>query len=224
MSNRNRVLIGVGVLIALLALWYFLPVKEWLDAFRGWIEDLGALGVVAFVGLYVIITVVMGPAAGLTLIAGLVYGVWGFPLVVGAATLAATTAFLIGRYIAQDRVAKMGENNDKLKALNKAVSEEGWKVVGLMRLSPVFPFGLQNYLFSVTNLGLVPFVLATAIGIMPGTALYVYIGSLGQAEGGGGVLQWVLLGAGLIATFAVVWLITKKARQALEEMNLEDKD
>ena len=222
MSNRNKILIGVGVLLAVLALWYFLPVKEWLDAFRGWIEDLGALGIVAFIGLYVVITVVMGPAAGLTLIGGLVYGVWGFPLVVGAATLAATTAFLIGRYIARDRVARMGENNDKLKALNKAVSQEGWKVVGLMRLSPVFPFGLQNYLFSVTDIGLVPFALATAIGIMPGTALYVYIGSLGQTDGGGGALQWVLLGAGLVATFAVVWLITKKAKAALDEMNLEE--
>ena len=182
----------------------------------------GCAGSAAFIGLYVIITVVMGPAAALTLIAGLVYGVWGFPLVVGAATLAATTAFLIGRYLARDRVAKMAENNDKLRALDKAVSEEGWKVVGLMRLSPVFPFGLQNYLFSVTDIPLLPFVLATAIGIMPGTALYVYIGSLGQSGGDGGVLQWVLLGAGLIATFAVVWLITKKAREALEQMNLED--
>lgn len=222
MSNRNRILIGVGILIAVLALWYFLPVKEWLDGFRSWIEELGALGVVAFIGLYVVITVVMGPAAGLTLIAGLVYGAWGFPLVVGAATLAATTAFLIGRYVARDRVAKMTENNDKLRALNKAVSQEGWKVVGLMRLSPVFPFGLQNYLFSVTDIGLLPFVLATLFGIMPGTALYVYIGSLGQGAGGGGVFQWLLLGAGLVATFAVVWLITKKARAALEQMNLED--
>ena len=116
----------------------------------------------------------------------------------------------------------MTGDNDKLRALNKAVSQEGWKVVGLMRLSPVFPFGLQNYLFSVTDIGLLPFVLATLFGIMPGTALYVYIGSLGQGAGGGGIFQWVLLGAGLVATFAVVWLITRKARTALEQMNLED--
>ena len=222
MSNRGRILVGAGVLIALLVLWYFVPVEHWLKAFRDWIQGLGALGVLAFVVLYVIITAVMGPAAGLTLIAGLVYGAWGFPLVVGAATLAATTAFLIGRYVAYERVARMVDKNKKLRALNKAVSQEGWKVVGLLRLSPLFPFGLKNYLFSVTDIGLVPFVLATAIGIMPITALYVYIGSLGQTDAGGGALEWVLLGAGLVTTCAAVWLVTKKAREALERMNLEE--
>lgn len=222
MSTRNKVIIGALALVAITAVWFLLPVRDWIEGFQGWIKDLGAIGIVVFVGLYIAITVVLGPAWALTLVAGLAYGAWGFPLVVGSATLAACIAFLIGRHLARGRVTKLFDDNNRLKALNRAVSQEGWKVVGLMRLSPVFPFGLQNYLFGVTDIALAPYALATLIGIMPGTALYVYIGSLGSAGGdGGGVLRWVLLGAGLIATFAVVWLVTRRAKAALEDMNLE---
>lgn len=222
MSTRSKIIFGVIALVAIMALWVLLPVRDWIEGFQFWIQDLGALGVAVFVFLYVSITVVLGPAWALTLVAGLVYGVWGFPLVILSATLAACVAFLIGRHFARKRVTDLVEKDKRLKALHQAVSQEGWKVVGLMRLSPAFPFGLQNYFFGITDIGLVPYALATLIGIMPGSALYVYIGSLGSASGeGGGVLRWVLLGAGLIATFAVVWLVTNRAKAALAELNVE---
>ena len=189
MSTKMKVAVGALVLVAVTAIWFLLPVREWIEGFQGWITDLGAIGIAVFVALYVGVTVVLGPAWALTLVAGLAYGLWGIPLVIGSATLAACVAFLIGRHVARERVKKLVDDNGKLNALNRAVSKEGWKVVGLMRLSPVFPFGLQNYLFGVTGIGFLPYALATAIGILPGTALYVYIGSLGNAggEGGGGV-------------------------------------
>jgi len=222
MSTRTRIIVGVIALIAIMALWVLLPVRDWIEGFQYWIQDLGIVGIAVFVFLYVVITVVLGPAWALTLVAGLVYGFWGFPLVVLSATLAACIAFLIGRSFARERVTGLVEKDNRLKALHQAVSQEGWKVVGLTRLSPAFPFGLQNYFFGVTDIALAPYALATLIGIMPGTALYVYIGSLGSVSGeGGGVLRWVLLGAGLIATFAVVWLVTNRARAALAELNVE---
>ena len=225
MSNRKKIIIGVLALVAITAVWFLLPVRDWIDGFQGWIKDLGAVGVALFVGIYVVVTVVLGPAWALTLVAGLAYGFWGIPLVVAAATLAACVAFLIGRNLARERVTKMVDDNDRLKALNKAVSKEGWKVVGLLRLSPVFPFGLQNYLFGVTEIGFVPYALATLVGIVPGTALYVYIGTLGNAGGdggdGGGALRWAFLIAGLIATAVVVWLVTKRARKELAELDVE---
>ena len=225
MSTRTKVVVGVVALVALTAAWFLLPVREWVEGFRGWIEALGALGVAVFVALYTLVTVVLGPAWALTLVAGLAYGWWGIPLVLGSATLAACVAFLLGRHVARERVRKLVVGNDRLAALNRAVDEEGWKVVGLMRLSPVFPFGLQNYLFSVTGIGLAPYALATLVGIVPGTSLYVYIGSLGAAGGeGGGALRWVLLAVGLAATAAVVWLVTKRAKAELAGLDLDEPD
>ena len=213
---RNKLLIGAGVMIALAAAGFLLPIGDWVKSLEGWISDLGALGVVVFVVLYVIATVALVPASAFTLLAGLAYGPWGFPLVVGSATLGACAAFLIGRHLARERVKRRVEGNDKLQAVDRAVEQEGWKIVGLLRLSPVFPFGLQNYFFGITEIGFVPYALATFVGIMPGTALYVYLGSIGKA-GGGGPAQWALLIAGLVATAAVVWLVTRRARAALEE-------
>ena len=225
MSTKVKVVVGALALVALAAVWFLLPVREWIEGFRGWIEGLGALGVAVFVGLYTVVTVVLGPAWALTLVAGLVWGLWGVPLVLGSATLAACVAFLIGRHLARDRVVGLVDRDDRLVALKSAVDKEGWKVVGLMRLSPVFPFGLQNYLFGITGIPLLPYALATFVGIAPGTALYVYIGSLGSAGGeGGGPLRWVLLGVGLLATAAVVWLVTKRAKAELAELDLGESE
>ena len=217
---RNRLLIGAAVVIALAVAGFLLPVGEWVASLEDWIVGLGALGVVAFAALYVLATIALVPASAFTLLAGLAYGPWGVPLVVCSATVGACLAFLIGRHLARERVRKRVAGNAKLEAVDRAVAEEGWKVVGLLRLSPVFPFGLQNYFFGITEVGFVPYALATFVGIVPGTALYVYLGGLGRA-GGGGPAQWAFLVAGLIATAAVVWLVTKRARAALDDLTAE---
>lgn len=214
-SMRSRVVIGTFLLALIVWLWWMLPVAVWVDTIRVWILRLGAIGLVAFVFLYILITVVLGPASALTLAAGYAYGAWGFPLVVGSATLAAAIAFLLGRYVAQDRVNHWISKDPRLQSLNRAVSDEGWRVVGLMRLSPLIPYGMQNYLFSMTQVRFVPFVLATLIGIMPATALYVYIGSLGQGVGKTGALQWALAIVGLLVTLLVAWVIGKRVKVAL---------
>ena len=95
----------------------------------------------------------------------------------------------------------------------------GWKIVGLTRLSPVFPFSLLNYAFSLTKVKLRHYMLASWIGMMPATVMYVYVGSLGKAvaessERSAG--QWALLGVGLLATIAVTVFVTKIARNALQ--------
>ncbi len=222
MSNRTKALVGIAALVVVAGLWFLLPVRDWIDAFQGWIVGLGALGIAAYVGLYVLVTLVVGPAWALTLVAGLAYGWWGIPLALLTATFAASIAFLVGRYLARERVTKLAEGNDRVRALRRAVSQEGWKVVALTRLSPALPYGLQNYFFAVTDIGFWPYALASLIAMAPGTALYAYIGSLGNVDGGdGGPLQWVLLGVGLVATVAVVWLVTKRAKAELARMDLE---
>ena len=221
MKTGWKITLTLIAVLLIFLLWLQLPMTEWITQFRHWILDLGTLGIVAFVLLYVLVTALLGPASALTLTAGLAYGAWGFPLVVVSATLAASVAFLLGRYVARERVTRWINRDARLNALNAAISAQGWRVVGLMRLSPMLPFGVQNYLFSVTRIRFVPYVLATLIGIMPATALYVYIGSLGQAVGTAGTLQWVLVLAGLVATMAVAWFVGKQARAVLAE-RIED--
>ncbi|MEO5764718.1 MAG: TVP38/TMEM64 family protein [Casimicrobiaceae bacterium] len=211
---------GIGLLALLIGGWFLLPVGEWADAFQAWIEGLGPWGLVIFALVYIVATVALLPASVLTVVAGLAFGLAaGLAVVVVSATVGATLAFLIARHVAHDRVESLLAKRPKFKAVKAAVSEGGWKIVGLLRLSPVVPFGLQNYFYGVTDISLVQYVLATLFGIVPGTLLYVYLGSAGKAGGDGswGVGQWGFFAAGLIATLIVVVIVTRQARAKLQE-------
>ena len=210
-----------GVLAAVLIAWQFLPVSQWLDQFNRWIEQLGPWGYVAYFCIYVVATVCLVPGAPLSIAGGLAFQWWGLPLVLGAAIVGAAFAFLIGRYLARERVRKLAENRPKFRAVDKAVADEGWKVVLLVRLSPVVPFNLQNYFFGSTDIPFWQYLWATAIGIIPGTTLYVYLGAAGTSDTGG-TLKWTLLAIGLVATVAVTWYVSKKAKAKLNQHGLEE--
>ncbi|MEO7243496.1 MAG: FAD-dependent oxidoreductase [Variovorax sp.] len=212
--------IGAAVLVALVLAYVLLPIKEWVEAFQGWIEGLGAWGYVMFALVYVVGTVLLVPVSVLTVVAGLAFGLAiGFPLVVVSATIGATLAFLVARYLVHGWVDKAVAKRPKFKAVNAAVSEGGWKIVALLRLSPVLPFNLQNYFYGITDLTLAHYVPATFFGIMPGTLLYVYLGAAGKAAAGagGGPLKWTFFAVGLIATIVVAVLVTKKAKEKLKD-------
>lgn len=183
------------------------------------IERFGPWGPVLFVLVYVLATVLFVPGSALTLGAGAVFGVmWGSVYVSIGSTLGATAAFLVGRYLARGWVAKKIEGNASFAAIDRAVADEGWKIVGLTRLSPVFPFSLLNYAFGLTRVKLRDYVLASWIGMMPGTVMYVYLGSLARAGAAGekkSPAEWALYGVGLLATIAVTVVITRIARRAL---------
>jgi uncharacterized membrane protein YdjX (TVP38/TMEM64 family) len=198
------------------------------DLFRNalaWIDQAGPIAPLVFLLLYVAACVFMLPGAILTLGAGAVFGVVrGILLVSVASTLGATAAFLIGRYLARSMVARRVEGNPTFKSLDGAVAGQGWKIVGLTRLSPIFPFNLLNYGFGLTRVSLRDYVLASWIGMIPGTVMYVYIGSLagslaelGAKDSGGSrsSAEWGLYLLGFLATVAVTVVITRIARQAL---------
>jgi uncharacterized membrane protein YdjX (TVP38/TMEM64 family) len=207
---------GAGILLlAIAVVWYLLPVGYWLDALRGWLLGLGIAGVAAFAAIYVVGAVVLAPEALLTVAAGFAYGFWGLPVVLVAATIGASLAFLIARYLARDRVRRLLETRRSVAVIDRAIAEDGWKIVALLRLSPLIPFNLQNYLFGVTAIPFPHFVAATFVGIIPGAALYIYLGALGNAADAGGPAHWVLLGGGLAATLAAVIFVTRKARAQL---------
>src|SRR5205823_5650362 len=187
------------------------------------VAGLGAVGLLLFVLLYVAAAVLFLPGSVLTLGAGAVFGLArGVGLVWIGATLGATAAFLVGRYLARDWVARRIDGNPRFRAIDEAVAREGWKIVLLTRLSPVFPFNLLNYAFGLTRVSLRDYVLASAAGMLPGTAMYVYLGSLAGdlASAGSGRAQrspaeWALYGIGLVATIAVTVFVTRVARRAL---------
>ncbi len=146
---------------------------------------------------------------------------WGTAIVSLASTTAAALAFLIARYVARGRVEALAERNQKFRAIDHAIREKGWRVVALLRLSPLVPFSVSNYLYGLTPVSFGPYVLASWIAMLPATVLYVWIGAAGKAaaEAGGGhgrsPLEWALLGAGLLATAAVTVMITRTARRQL---------
>jgi uncharacterized membrane protein YdjX (TVP38/TMEM64 family) len=217
--------VGGLLLVAVIAGWYFLPLQAWAESFQTWIESMGVWGDLIFIGAYILSTILLIPVSVLTVVAGLVFGLgWGFFLVSIAATIGATIAYLIARYLVHDRVESYVQKHPKLRAANEAISEEGWKVVLLLRLSPVLPFNVQNYAYGITDVKLRHYVPATFFGILPGTLLYVYLGAAGQAAAGdgGSTLKWVFFAGGFIATVVVVVFVTRKAKRKLEQIGLQN--
>lgn len=216
-SGRSGWIAAGALLLAIGAGWYLLPLADWALALRAWIAALGLIGVVLFAAIYVIGTVLLAPGSVLTIAAGFAYGFWGLPIVLVAATIGASLAFLIGRYAVRDRVRRLLETRGDIAAIDHAIAAEGWKIVLLLRLSPLIPFNLQNYIFGITAVPFPHYLAATFAGIIPGTALYVHIGALGDMAASGGPATWAFFGVGLLATAVVVVLITRKARALLRE-------
>ncbi|MEL6180991.1 MAG: TVP38/TMEM64 family protein, partial [Myxococcota bacterium] len=217
--------LAIALLVAAVLLSVrLLPLAETIMAFTTWVEGLGWVGYGVFIGVYAVATVLFVPGSVLTLAAAPLFGlVRGLFVVWVGATLGASLAFVIARYVASETMAKLKERYPRFAAIDQAVAQEGWKIVALTRLSPAFPFNLQNYLYGLTSVGFVPYVLATWTAMLPGTFMYVYIGYIGAAglsEASGtssaSIGQWALRLVGLAATVAVTVYVTSIARKALD--------
>jgi len=220
---------GLGLALAAgLAVTLACPIGDWVNSFQHWILGLGPWGVAVFALLFVAATLVLAPDWPLSIAAGFVYGFWALPMVLLAATGAATLSFLAARYLIRDRVRALLVGRPRLSAIDRAVAEDGWKIVALLRLSPAVPFNLQNYLFGATAVPLSHYVAATGIGIVPGSLLYVYLGVVGNAArhggGDGARLEWLLFGIGLAATLTAAILIARKAKAKLDEARVQPAD
>lgn len=197
----------------------------YVPQFALWVDSLGIWGPIAFIAGYAIATVAFIPGSILTLAAGAIFGlVKGTGIVFVGATLGAAGAFLVARYGARSAIEKRLEGQPRFEAIDKAVGREGFKIVALLRLSPVFPFNLLNYGLGLTGVGFRDYVLAS-IGMVPGTFLYVYygkaLGDVAAVAGGAQVEQgaekWIGLAVGLVATVVVTTVVTRIARKALKQ-------
>ncbi len=187
------------------------------------VPAMGPWGPLLFIGLYIATSLLFLPGWMLTLGAGFVFGIAkGMVTVSIGATLGAASAFLVGRYLARDAVAHRLEAFPRFRAIDEAVARDGWKIVGLARLSPLFPFNVMNYAFGLTRIPFGHYVLASWVGMLPGTLVYVYLGSiagdlatLGQFNGPRGAMEWTFYAVGLAATVVVTVFVTRLARAAL---------
>lgn len=230
MNNQNNepssfkakfIVIGIIALTVLVAGYYF-NFPSLLQQALNWIQGVGIFGYVVFIILYILSCIFFIPGTVLTLGAGAIYGVvLGSAIVSIASTLGAAAAFLVGRYAARDFVERKIEGNQTFKSIDEAVAREGGRIVFLTRLSPLFPFSLLNYAYGLTKVKFFSYFIASWIGMMPGTVMYVYIGSLGSdlatvSAGEQSYLKWILNAVGFIATVVVSVYVGKIAKKALE--------
>jgi uncharacterized membrane protein YdjX (TVP38/TMEM64 family) len=187
------------------------------------VEGMGAWAPAAFVLLYATATVALVPGALLSLAGGALFGiVRGSAFVLLGATLGSSAAFLIARYLARGRVESWIGGDRRFAAVDRAVAEDGRKVVFLLRLSPVFPFNLLNYGLGLTRIRFVDYLVAS-VGMVPGVVLYTYsgrvVGDVAMLAAGAPVERgpghWAVLALGLVATAVVTVLVTRRARRAL---------
>lgn len=224
--NSKLKYVGIAVIIAaLIASTQLINLQEILTDTLQWINDLGPSAAIVFIIIYMVATVFFFPASILTLGAGIIFDIFfGSLYVFIAASIGASLAFLVGRYIARGWVEKRIEGNPRFKAIDQAVAEEGMKIVLLTRLSPIFPFNLLNYAYGLTKVTFRDYVIGT-LGILPGTIMYVYVGSLAKDLATLGSeevtapseIQWAIRIIGFIATVTVTVYVTKIARKALAQ-------
>lgn len=224
-----RIVVGVLLAGAIAVSLALLPVQDYLARLLNWVESVGPWGPPLLGVAYVAACVLFVPGLILTLGAGYLFGVvWATITVSIASVLGATAAFVIGRTLLRRPIERRIADYPRFHAIDRAVGEQGFKIVLLVRLSPIFPFNLLNYAFGLTNVKLWPYVLASWIGMLPGTIMYAYLGSAlksltevaaGQPEGG--ATQNVFFYAGLVMTVIATVVITRVARRALHEAVIE---
>lgn len=236
-TRAFRAVLACAALAALAILfWGGHDLRTWLLAAVEWMQRLGLWGLAVFAVVYVVACVALLPAAALTVGAGfLTASLWpGRPVLavaVGAGTVSvasltgATLAFLLGRTLAREWATRRIAGNARFTALDRAVEENGFKLVVLLRLSPLFPFVVLNYALGLTRVRLKHYVLGSWLGMMPLTVVYVYAGAAAQnlaaaAAGGAtvGTAQYVAFAIGFVATAALAVIAVRMARKGLKQV------
>ena len=219
--GKRRIILALLVLALLAVLAWRFQLFGQLQALLRQVLDaivvLGFWGQVLFVLLYIVCCVALVPGAVLTIGAGTAFGLLeGCVLVSIGATLGATAAFLVGRYFARNWVERTMARYPQFGAIDQAVTADGFRVVFLTRLCPLFPFFLMNYAYGLTRVSLRNYVLGTWLGIIPGSSLFVYIGWLlktaGKSTSAAGWLKYSFI---LLTTLLALVYLTRFARRAL---------
>lgn len=209
-----RIAIAIAAVAALVVAFRVLPVADWLRQFQTYVRGLGPLGYLLYTIVYALCVVFLVPASLLTLGAGAIFG-WaiGSAVVIIGATAGATLAFVLAQTVLRRRVESMVAGNPKLAAIDRAIAAEGTKLMLLMRVSGFPPFTWINYALGLTGVRLVPYVLTTFFGIIPGVALFTYAGAAGAAAatGSGNRVGLIVTAVGAVLVSVYIARIATKA-------------
>lgn len=215
--KRRRILLraSLAALIAGAIVWAVFN-RESLDpaALDAWLSQFGWWAPLAYVAVYAVAAVVFAPGSLFALAGGAMFGpVWGAMFNLTGATIGASLAFLIARYLAGDWVAR--KSGGRLRRLIKGVETEGWRFVAFVRLVPLFPFNLTNYALGLTRIGFLPYVVTSFVAMAPGAVAYTWLGYAGREalEGEGTAIRYGLLALGLLAAIAFLPRLVKRIRQ-----------
>ena len=221
MKNLKAIVL-VALLLVCIVLVTVLDVRQYLATFIESIEGLGFSGKLIFGAIYALATILFVPGSILTLGAGALFGLGtGIVVVALGATVGACGAFVVGKYFMHGWITSLVGKYPRFQSVYDAIGREGGKIIFFLRLSPIFPFNASNYLYSLTAVRFLPYTLATFLGILPGTVMYVYFGTLlgsladvNQARERT-TIEWVLYGVGLVATVFITIYATRIARKAI---------
>ncbi len=188
------------------------------------LASMGATGFALFVGIYILSSLCCLPCIPFTLLAGAVFGAgWGTVAVMLGLAGGAAANFLISRRLGRGHLAKRLLSRPKLALVDKAVAREGWRIVALLRLCPI-PFGFSNYVYGLTAIEFWHYLGASMIGLLPGTAVFVYFGAVGMrslqsaSEGTSKhPLEYVLMGFALLAALLVFTIVGRIVRGVVVE-------
>ena len=218
--SARTILRGLLLMLALVGLFFAL---RWLkgsgliERALDWIKDLGPWGPVVFIIIFIVAVMLFVPASVFTLGAGFVFGMaWGSVYVLVAAAIAANLTFLIARHFARDWVTRRLGAQPRFKALDEAVAREGWKIVALVRLAPIFPFSVSCYAFGLTRIPLWKYFLAS-MAMIPSALMYVYFGSVARdLTEKVSTPPWIKWTIGALSVIVVLY-ITRFAQRALSQ-------
>jgi uncharacterized membrane protein YdjX (TVP38/TMEM64 family) len=214
---RSWIAKGVVVFVLLVAFGVgvrLLPIAAWLESFKAWVDHAGPAGYFCYALVYVACCVLIIPALALTIGAGAIFGfVKGSLLVIFSATIGASSAFLLARTVLRHRVERMTANNAKFRALDRAITRESTKIMWLVRLSGFPPFTWVNYAFGLTGIRLMPFIVTTFFGIIPGTVAFTWTGAAGAAalEGTGNRVLLIVTAVGALLVSVLIGRIALEA-------------
>jgi uncharacterized membrane protein YdjX (TVP38/TMEM64 family) len=224
-SIKAKLLVAVGAVIVLASAAYFFPLVPALEHVSAWLGGLGVIGAALFAVLIAVSSLCLLPASPFIIAASAVFG-FSLGLLTSAVgiILGAASGYFLSRLFLRKDVADQLKGRPTFKAIDQAIAEEGWKIVLLLRLCPI-PFGLANYLYGLTAIPFLPYLITTFLGAVPGLLLFSHLGSAGKAglqalasgnlnKGGGEI---ALLGLSLAATIVLVVLLPRIARRALEK-------
>ena len=216
--DTQKFVIFVLVLVLLITVAVvFRPSDLGVDTVRGWIDELGPWGGIAFAVIYAAAVSLLLPGAIFTTIGTVLFGWWGIIYVVVGATAGAIVSFALARWLGEPFVRKILKNKfDRLAKWNDKLEDHGFMTVLFLRLVPLFPFNGLNVGLGLTKVAAPQYVLATLLGIIPGTVAYGYFGialaDLNVVE----ILLAVLLIALLSAIYPIYLRISKKRRGSTE--------